>query len=205
MLRQNPLCKPHLFYQEQSYKTLITHYQVQNQLNRPIRFEWPFLMQARRDLSQIRLAKIYQKRPKYYFFQKKPKRRQFSTHEKRKSGNQPLGADHYFLKYNPCTIFFNFNGVRFVSLFFPMRDLFAPNPHPPPPHHFWSAPYSMDLFPNEQNFDLDKSRKTFHHSLKEHHKISNIPKFLCEMLQNADNIVLQSLPFFSHFVLRTRN
>jgi hypothetical protein len=33
----------------------------------------------------------------------------------------------------------------------------------------------MDLFPNEQNFDLDKSRQTFHHSLKEHHKISNIP------------------------------
>ena len=63
----------------------------------------------------------------------------------------------------------------------------------------------MDLFPNEQNFDLNKSRQTFHHSLKEHHKISNIPKFLCEMLQNADNIVLQSLPFFSHFVLRTRN
>jgi hypothetical protein len=34
---------------------------------------------------------------------------------------------------------------------------------------------------NEQNFDLDKSRQTFHHSLKEHHKISNIPKFRCEM------------------------
>jgi hypothetical protein len=34
---------------------------------------------------------------------------------------------------------------------------------------------SMDLFPNEQNFDLDKSRQKFHHSLKEHHKISNIP------------------------------
>jgi hypothetical protein len=38
----------------------------------------------------------------------------------------------------------------------------------------------MDLFPNEQNFDLDKPRQTFHHSLKEHHKISNIPKFRCE-------------------------
>jgi hypothetical protein len=38
------------------------------------------------------------------------------------------------------------------------------------------------LFPNEQNFDLDKSRQKFHHSLKEHHKISNIPKFCCEML-----------------------
>ena len=40
----------------------------------------------------------------------------------------------------------------------------------------------MDLFPNEQNFDLDKSRQIFHHNLKEHHKISNIPKFRCEML-----------------------
>jgi hypothetical protein len=40
----------------------------------------------------------------------------------------------------------------------------------------------MDLLPNEQNFDLDKSRQKFHHSLKEHHKISNIPKFRCEIL-----------------------
>jgi hypothetical protein len=40
----------------------------------------------------------------------------------------------------------------------------------------------MDLFPNEQNFELDKSRQTFHHSLNEHHKISNIPTFRCEML-----------------------
>jgi hypothetical protein len=32
----------------------------------------------------------------------------------------------------------------------------------------------MDLFPNERNFDLDKSRQKFHHSLKEHHKIGNI-------------------------------
>jgi hypothetical protein len=29
--------------------------------------------------------------------------------------------------------------------------------------------FPMDLFPNEQNFDLDKSRQSFHHSLKEHH------------------------------------
>jgi hypothetical protein len=35
---------------------------------------------------------------------------------------------------------------------------------------------------DEQNFDLDKSRQKFHHSLKEHHKVSNIPKFRCEML-----------------------
>ena len=31
-------------------------------------------------------------------------------------------------------------------------------------------------------FDLNKSRQKFHHSLKEHHKISDIPKFRCEML-----------------------
>jgi hypothetical protein len=49
----------------------------------------------------------------------------------------------------------------------------------------------MDLFPNEQNFDLDNSRQKFHHSLKEHHKISNIPKFRCEMLWNTDNIALR--------------
>jgi hypothetical protein len=40
----------------------------------------------------------------------------------------------------------------------------------------------MDLFPNEQNFDLDNSRQKFHHNLKEHHKISNIPKFRCKIL-----------------------
>jgi hypothetical protein len=68
--------------------------------------------------------------------------------------------------------------------------------------YWWN---SMDLFPNEQNFDLDKSIQKFYHSLKEHHKISNIPKFRCEMLYNADNIALRSLPFFSHFVLRTGN
>jgi hypothetical protein len=41
---------------------------------------------------------------------------------------------------------------------------------------------AMDLLPNEQNFDLDKSRQQFYHTLKEHHKISIIPKFRCEML-----------------------
>jgi hypothetical protein len=41
---------------------------------------------------------------------------------------------------------------------------------------------AIDLSPFKWNFDLDKSGKKFHHSLKEHHKISNIPKFRCEML-----------------------
>jgi hypothetical protein len=36
------------------------------------------------------------------------------------------------------------------------------------------------LFPNEQNFG--QNRQNVHYSLKEHHKISNIPKFRCEML-----------------------
>jgi hypothetical protein len=33
---------------------------------------------------------------------------------------------------------------------------------------------AIDLSPFEWNFDLDKSGQKFHHSLKEHHKISNI-------------------------------
>jgi hypothetical protein len=41
---------------------------------------------------------------------------------------------------------------------------------------------SMDHLHYRLNFDLNKSRQKFHHSLKEHHKISNIPKFRCEML-----------------------
>ena len=53
----------------------------------------------------------------------------------------------------------------------------------------------MDHSPINQNFDLNKSGQKFHHSLKEHHKISNIPKFRCEMLQNADNIALRNLQF----------
>jgi hypothetical protein len=40
----------------------------------------------------------------------------------------------------------------------------------------------MDLFPNEQNFDLDKRIQRFYYSLKEHPKIINIPKFRCKML-----------------------
>jgi hypothetical protein len=40
----------------------------------------------------------------------------------------------------------------------------------------------MDHSPINQNFELNKSRQKFHHSLKEHHKISNIPKFRFKML-----------------------
>jgi hypothetical protein len=41
---------------------------------------------------------------------------------------------------------------------------------------------TMDHLHYRLNFDLNKFRQKFHHSLKEHHKISNIPKFRCEML-----------------------
>jgi hypothetical protein len=42
--------------------------------------------------------------------------------------------------------------------------------------------YLMDHSPINQNFELNKSRQKFHHSLKEHHKISHIPKFRWKML-----------------------
>ena len=42
--------------------------------------------------------------------------------------------------------------------------------------------YWMDHLHYRLNFDLNKSRQEFHHSLKDHHNISNIPKFRCEML-----------------------
>ena len=54
---------------------------------------------------------------------------------------------------------------------------------------------TMDHSPINQNFELNKSRQIFHRSLKEHHKISNIPKFRCKMLENVDNIALRSLQF----------
>jgi hypothetical protein len=34
----------------------------------------------------------------------------------------------------------------------------------------------MDQSPINQNFELNKSRQKFHHSLKEHHQISNNSK-----------------------------
>jgi hypothetical protein len=42
--------------------------------------------------------------------------------------------------------------------------------------------HNRDHSPINQNFELKKSRQKFHHSLKEHHKISNIPKFRWKML-----------------------
>jgi hypothetical protein len=56
-------------------------------------------------------------------------------------------------------------------------DLFPPNAKPDE-----ASLEVMDHSPINQNFELNKSRQKFHHSLKEHHKISNIPKFRCKML-----------------------
>ena len=57
-------------------------------------------------------------------------------------------------------------------------------------NHAWANDHRIDFkngkvidhLRNRLNFDLNKSRQKFHHSLKEHHKISNIPKFRCKML-----------------------
>ena len=42
--------------------------------------------------------------------------------------------------------------------------------------------HEMDHLHYRLNFDLNTYRQKFYHSLKERHKISNIPKFRCEML-----------------------
>jgi hypothetical protein len=60
-----------------------------------------------------------------------------------------------------------------------MSPMWRPTWYKPTSRHTLKT---IDLSPYNKNFDLDKSRQKFHHSLKEHHKISNIPKFCCEML-----------------------
>jgi hypothetical protein len=49
-------------------------------------------------------------------------------------------------------------------------------------HQMKKIALEMDYLHYRLNFDLNKSRQNFDHSLKEHHKISNISKFRCEML-----------------------
>jgi hypothetical protein len=53
--------------------------------------------------------------------------------------------------------------------------------------HLYNRP-----FPFERNFDLDKSGKKFHHSLKEHiTKLVIFRSFVVKCCKNADNIALQ--------------
>ena len=40
----------------------------------------------------------------------------------------------------------------------------------------------MDLSPFKQNFEKNRNRQKYHHSLKEHPKFTKIAKFGCEML-----------------------
>ena len=40
---------------------------------------------------------------------------------------------------------------------------------------------------------------------REHPKVTKIPKFACEMLQNVENIGLKILQIFNIFVLRAKN
>ena len=41
---------------------------------------------------------------------------------------------------------------------------------------------SMDLSPFRQNFEKNRNRQKYHHSLKEHPTFTKIAKFGCEML-----------------------
>ena len=49
--------------------------------------------------------------------------------------------------------------------------------------------------------NLNKSRQTFHHSLKEHHKISNIPKFRCENVVKCGLFSLAKFAVFQSFCI----
>ena len=44
------------------------------------------------------------------------------------------------------------------------------------------AVYEMDLSPFRQNFEKNRNRQKYHHSLKEHPTFTKIAKFGCEML-----------------------
>ena len=63
---------------------------------------------------------------------------------------------------------------------------------------------SIDHLRNRLNFYLNKSRQKFHHSLKEHHKISNIPKSLRNVVK-CGKYSLAKFAIFCHFVLQTGN
>ena len=48
--------------------------------------------------------------------------------------------------------------------------------------HFRKIGRSMDLSPIRQNFEKNRNRQKYHHSLKEHPTFTKIAKFGCEML-----------------------
>ena len=60
----------------------------------------------------------------------------------------------------------------------------------------------MDLSPFRQNFENNRNRQKYHHSLKVHPTFTKIAKFGCEMLLTVENIALQIRQILYTFVLR---
>ena len=60
----------------------------------------------------------------------------------------------------------------------------------------------MDLSPFRQNFEKNRNRQKYHHSLKEHPTFTKIAKFGCEMLQTVEDTALQIWQILYTFVLR---
>ena len=60
----------------------------------------------------------------------------------------------------------------------------------------------MDLSPSRQNFEKNRNRHKYHHTLKEHPTFTKIAKFGCEMLETVENIALQIWKILYTFVLR---
>ena len=95
-------------------------------------------------------------------------------------GTQPFGAEEKWMrilekKEDGIILYFSFAGFKiFVTSYGTSFVTSLPRGK--------RKILSMDHSPINQNFELNKSRQKFHHSLKEHHKISNIPKFRCKML-----------------------
>ena len=58
--------------------------------------------------------------------------------------------------------------------------------------------------PFRQNFEKNRNRQKYHHSLKEHPTFTKIANFGCEMLQTVENIALQIWQILYTFVLRAR-
>ena len=71
----------------------------------------------------------------------------------------------------------------------------------PVQHSHWPQ-HAMHLSPFRQNFEKNRNRQKYHHSLKEHATFTKIAKFGCEMLQTVENIALQISQILYTFVLR---
>ena len=59
-----------------------------------------------------------------------------------------------------------------------------------------SQAHVRDLPPFRCNFEKNRTRQMFYHSLKEHPIFRKIAKFVCEVFYNIENIALQSWQLF---------